>query len=308
MQSIRTDLAMEAMEAFEGAGNGPLPGVAVSRWSEGGVDVTEVAVTENGAAQALGKPKGTYLTLFAPPLRERDPDIRLAVSALLSEEIERLLPEDRGTVLVVGLGNRAITPDALGPLAIDRTLATRHLLKGPYGRENLNSVCAVAPGVLGITGVETLELVEGLVERVKPAALICVDSLAARDSARIGTTVQLTDTGIQPGAGVGNRRVPLTRDTLGVPVIGIGMPTVIYAATLARDAIAWLGAEGGQAPGDEELAAMERSLLGAEVGEMIVTPREVDALVQDAAGIIASAVNRALQPGLSEEELLALMD
>ena len=308
MQSIRTDLAMEAMEAFEGAGNEPLPGVSVSRWSEGGVDVTEVAVTENGAAQTLGKPKGTYLTLFTPLLRERDPDARLAVSVLLSEEIERLLPQDRDTVLVIGLGNRSITPDALGPLAIDRTLATRHLLRGPYARQDLKSVCAVAPGVLGITGVETLELVEGLVERIRPAALICVDSLAARDSARIGATVQLTDTGIQPGAGVGNRRVPLTRDTLGVPVIGIGMPTVIYAATLARDAIAWLGAEGGQMPGDEDLAAMERSLLGAEVGEMIVTPREVDALVQDAAGIIASAVNRALQPGLSDEELLALMD
>ena len=160
----------------------------------------------------------------------------------------------------------------------------------------------------GMNPSETMELVEGLVERVKPSALICVDSLAARDSARVGTTIQLTDAGIQPGAGVGNHRVPLTRDSLGVPVIGIGMPTVIYAATLARDAIAWLGTEGGEDPDDEELEAMERSLLGADVGEMIVTPREVDALVQDAAGIIASAVNRALQPGLSEEELLAMMD
>ncbi len=305
MKPIRTDLAMESLDC---AAAGELPGVAVSRWNEGGVEVTSVEITENAAAQALGKPRGSYLTLSAPLLRERDPDARLAVSSLLSEELARLLPEDRGTVLVVGLGNRAITPDALGPMAIDRTLATRHMLRGPFARSSLNSVCAVAPGVLGVTGVETLELVEGLVDRVRPSALVCVDSLAARDSARIGTTLQLSDAGIQPGAGVGNRRVPLTRDSLGVPVIAIGMPTVVYAATLARDAFAWLGAEQGDEPSEEELSHMEKALLGAEVGEMIVTPREVDSMVQDAAGIIASAVNRALQPGLSEAEILAMMD
>ena len=304
MTAIRTDLAVEAF----GDGAGALPGVSVGRWSENGVEVTEVTVSDNAAAQALGKPKGRYLTLTAPLLRERDADARLAVSGMLAEELARLLPEERGTVLVVGLGNRAITPDALGPMAVDRTLATRHMLSGPYARSNLNSVCAVAPGVLGITGVETMELVEGLVEKVRPSCLICVDSLAARDSSRIGSTVQLTDTGIQPGAGVGNRRVPLTAQTLGLPVIGIGMPTVIYAATLARDAFEWLARENGEDADEEALAHMESALLGADVGELIVTPREVDSLVQDAAGMIASAVNRALQPELSDEEILAMMD
>ena len=306
MGTIRTDLAMEA---FEGAERDAIPGVTVSRWNADGVDITEVTVDDNAAADALGKPRGTYLTLEAPLLRERDPDIRLAVSALLSEELGRLVPEHApgDTVLVVGLGNRGVTPDSLGPAAIDRTLATRHLRAGS-GR-GLNSVCAIAPGVLGITGIETQELVEGLVERLRPACLICVDSLAARAAARVGATIQLSDAGIQPGAGVGNRRVPLTQSRLGVPVISIGMPTVIYAATLARDAFAWLSLRDGDVePHEDALADMEKALLRGDVGEMIVTPREIDAMVQDAAGIIASAINRALQPGLSDAALAAMMD
>jgi spore protease len=304
----RTDLAMEC---FENADGGAIPGAQVSHWESGGIEITEVLVTDNEASQLLDKPKGAYLTLECPLLLERDPDARLAMAALLAEEIGRMLPDGdvSAPVLVVGLGNRSITPDALGPGVVDRTLVTRHMLGAPWAQSGMNSVCAVAPGVLGITGIESMELVEALVKAISPRAILCVDSLAARDSHRIGCTIQLTDTGIQPGAGVGNHRKPLTRESVGVPVISVGMPTVVYAATLARDAFAWLSNQtGDEDDHDAALADMEKTLLSADIGEMIVTPREIDSIVQDAAGIIASGINRALQPALSDAEIAAMMD
>ena len=308
MPITRTDLAMEC---FENADGGAIPGAQVSHWESGGIEITEVLVTDNEAAQLLDKPKGTYLTLECPLLLERDPDARLAMAALLAEEIDRMLPngDDSAPVLVVGLGNRSITPDALGPGVVDRTLVTRHMLGAPWAQSGMNSVCAVAPGVLGITGIESMELVEALVKAIGPRAILCVDSIAARDSRRIGCTIQLTDTGIQPGAGVGNHRKPLTRESVGVPVVSVGMPTVVYAATLARDAFAWLAdCQGDGKDHEDALQDMEQTLLGAEIGEMIVTPREIDAIIQDASGIIASAVNRALQPTLSDAEIAAMMN
>ena len=308
MPANRTDLAMES---FENADEGAMSGVRVSRWETDGIELTEVLITDNEAAQMLDKPKGSYLTLECRLLLERDPDARLAMASLLAEEIDRLLPGDDGQkpVLVVGLGNRSITPDSLGPGVVDRTLVTRHILGTPCAGGDMNSVCAIAPGVLGVTGIESMELVEAVVRAVKPRAVLCVDSLAAKDSRRIGCTIQLTDTGIQPGGGVGNHRKPLTRDSVGTPVVSVGMPTVVYAATLARDAFAWLSdQQGDDDPHEAALADMEKALLGAEIGEMIVTPREIDSIVQDAAGIIASGINRALQPSLSDAEIAAMMD
>lgn len=308
MIETRTDLAMEAFENTDG---GPLPGVRVSHWEQDGIQITEVVVTDNEAARQLGKPKGTYLTLESNLLKERDPDARLAMAAMLGEEIGRVLPRGDGSapVLVVGLGNRAITPDSLGPGVVDRTLVTRHMLGGPLKGNPMESVCAIAPGVLGVTGIESMELVEAVVNKVKPRAILCVDSLAARDSRRIGSAIQLTDTGIQPGAGVGNHRKPLTEQSVGTPVIAVGMPTVIYAATLAKDAFAWLNAQTGNDDAHEAaLEDMEKSLLEGELGDMIVTPREIDSIIQDAAGIIASGINRALQPRLSDAEIAAMMD
>ena len=308
MPITRTDLAMECFDSTDG---GAIPGTQVSHWESGGIEITEVLVTDNEAAQLLDKPKGAYLTLECPLLLERDPDARLAMAALLAEEIDRILPGGDGEspVLVVGLGNRSITPDALGPGVVDRTLVTRHMLGAPWAQSGMNSVCAIAPGVLGITGIESMELVEALVKAIAPRAILCVDSLAARDSRRIGCTIQLTDTCIQPGAGVGNHRRPLTRQSVGVPVISVGMPTVVYAATLARDAFAWLAGEDGDGePHEAALEDMEKTLLGADIGEMIVTPREIDAIIQDASGIIALAINRALQPTLSDAEIAAMMN
>lgn len=308
MNSYRTDLAVEA---FDGQGQSTLPGVDVNRWEEGGIMLTEVIVANDEAADLLCKPVGRYLTMECGSLRRRDSEARAAMESLLAEELGRMLPETDGDAcaMVVGLGNRQITPDALGPAVIERTLVTRHLSDQRSRLPGLRSVAAISPGVMGVTGIETMEAVARLAELVQPSVMICIDSLAARDSARVGSTIQLTDTGIQPGAGVGNHRRPLVQETVGAPVIAIGMPTVIHAATLARDAFEWLNRQNGEALADAKaLNDMEQALLNADAGDMIVTPREIDALIQDAAGIIAVAINRALQPDLSGPEIAALMD
>ena len=302
MRQLRTDLAMESF----GHGGEGMPGVHVNHWEEMGVSLTEVVVETEEASRALGKAVGVYMTLECPAIRQRDLDARLAMANLLGEEIARMLPgEGEAPVLVIGLGNRRITPDSLGPQTIDRTLVTRHMFEQlpGFADERMRSVCALAPGVLGVTGIETMEMIEALVAKVRPRAILCVDSLAARAAGRIGTAIQLTDTGIQPGSGVGNHRRSLTRETLGVPVIAVGMPTVIYAATLTRDAMETLSLD----TAEDDLDRVEQELLTGAQGEMVVTPREIDEIISDTAGVIATAVNRALQPDLSQEEIMAMM-
>ena len=304
MPSVRTDLAMENLNE-----NTSCPGVDVHRWEENDIQLSEVLIKTEEAARQLGKPCGSYITLECRLLCEHDPHARIAMANLLSEELGRMLEVRKSDpVLVVGLGNRDVTPDALGPAVVGKTLVTRHMLQSPWAQDGLRSVCAVAPGVLGVTGVETMEMVEGLVRRLSPGTVICIDSLAARDSGRIGCTVQISDTGIQPGSGVGNHRKPLTKETLGVDVIAVGVPTVIYAATLARDAFALLSGDREQAEHEQALSAMEHELRHTELGSLIVTPRDIDAIVKNCAGMIACGVNRALQPGLTDAEILEMMD
>ena len=303
MPSVRTDLAMENLGE-----NASCPGVDVHRWEENDIQLSEVLIRTDEAARQLGKPCGSYLTLECRMLSEHDPHARAAVANLLAGELSRMLESSKNApVLVVGLGNRDVTPDALGPCVVGKTLVTRHM-QNHFSQNGLRSVCAVAPGVLGVTGVETMEMVEGLVKKLSPCCVICVDSLAARDSGRIGCTVQISNTGIQPGSGVGNHRKPLTKDTLGVEVIAVGVPTVIYAATLARDAFALLSGDREQDSHEEALQAMEHELRRTELGNLIVTPRDIDAIVKNCAGMIASGINRALQPGLTEAEILEMMD
>lgn len=303
MRQIRTDLAMEASKA---AGN--VPGVSVSRWEESGITVTEVKVETHDAARAIGKREGTYLTLECEGVRKRDPAAREALQNILGEEIARLLPPDEmnAPVMVVGLGNRMVTPDALGPKTVDGLLITRHLFSEMPDQVNhrLSCVCAIAPGVMGITGIETMETVSSLTQTIHPRCIIAVDSLAARSSARVGTSVQLSDTGVQPGSGVGNHRRALDKETLGVPVIAIGMPTVVYAVTIARDALSML-AEGET--DEEALDAVTEQLFENEIGEMIVTPREVDDMIADAAKILSGGINRALHSDLTPEEREGLL-
>ena len=302
MRQVRTDMALEASQAA-----GSIPGVHVSQWEEESVSITEVRVETEEAAQRLGKSVGTYLTLECEGVRRRDPAAREEVQNVLGEEIARLLPPDEqgAPVLVVGLGNRRVTPDSLGPKTVDGTLVTRHLLRELPDKvdERLNPVCAIAPGVMGATGLETMETVGALVKEIHPRCLIVIDSLAARASSRVGVSIQLSDTGIQPGSGVGNHRRALNELELGVRVIALGMPTVVYAVTIARDALEILG-EGETNPA--ALDEVTKSLFENEIGEMIVTPREVDDMIDDAAQMLAGGINRALQTALSPEEIAGL--
>ena len=297
----RTDLAMENLNP-----DFSFPGVEVHRWEESDIQLSEVIIRTEGAARQLEKPCGIYLTLECHLLREHDPDARIAMSTLLGEELARMLsPGGDAPVLVVGLGNRSVTPDSLGPAVIDKTLVTRHVMNSTFAAGHMKSVCAIAPGVLGITGIETVEMVESIVRNIQPRAIICIDALAARDSDRIGCTIQISNTGIQPGSGVGNHRKPLTKASLGIDVIAVGVPTVIYAATLARDAFALLS---GDEKHEDALGAMERDLLETNLGNLIVTPRDIDAIIKNCATLIAGGINRALQPELTEAEIAQMMD
>lgn len=310
-KQIRTDLAMEAVNAGRQT---PKNGVKLNQWSAGGVEITEVHIDAGLGAETLGKAPGHYITLECPGLQRQEIEARRRVSDLLGQQLARLMSDktDRAQpVLVIGLGNRRITPDALGSKVVDQTLVTRHLFSTMPDKldERMRSVCALAPGVLGVSGLETFEVVKSLTSELKPCCVLCIDSLAARSTQRVGTAVQLTDTGIQPGSGVGNHRRALNRETLGVPVLALGIPMVVYAATIARDALEFLS-EGMQRDEqmDEALDELADQLSGNAVGDMIVTPREVDSLIDQAAWILARGINRALHPALSDEEIQTMME
>ena len=300
MRTRWTDLAMESRGA-QPEQTQTLPG---------GIERTVVTIRDAQTAKALGRPVGVYVTLSCPQRMSIELGTRRALSEALGQAIAGMLPGACRTVLVAGLGNRTVTPDALGPRTVERVLVTRHM-DGCLPQdvsERLRSVCAAAPGVLGVTGIETAEVLRGMVAHVRPDAVIVVDALAARSSQRICSTIQVADTGITPGSGVGNHRKALTRETLGIPVIAVGVPMVVYASTIARDAMGYLGAADGASEADEErLASCVEQVVSKRLGDLIVTPREVDALVERMAGIVAEGINLALHPGLTQSEIAQLM-
>lgn len=283
---IRTDLAIEAAERLAEAA----PGVSREAEEADGMRLTRIVIRDEQGARALGRPRGTYLTAELPPLSDNDEEMEEKAKCL-GGQLRRLLPA-KGTVLVVGLGNRAITPDALGPQAAGMVMATRHI-EGEFARsaglDDLRPAAVLIPGVLGQTGVESVEIVRGVCGVVRPSAVIVIDALAARSVARLGCTVQLCDTGIAPGSGVGNHRAQLDRDTLGVPVIGMGVPTVVDARTIALELT-----------GREE-AAEEVTPRGAA---MMVTSREIDLIIDRASRLVAMTINAALQPAYSPLSLI----
>ena len=300
MKTKWTELAMEAgaRENFE------------TERMAGGVERTVVEIRDGMTAAQLGRPIGRYVTLSCPQQMSIELSMRRALSQALARTITDMLPKRCRTVLVTGLGNRSVTPDALGPRTVERVLVTRHMdgCLPEDVEKRLSSVCAAAPGVLGVTGIETAEVLSGMVRHVKPDAVIAVDALAARDSRRICATIQVADTGITPGSGVGNHQKALTRETLGVPVIAVGVPMVVYASTIARDAVEILGeADGASQAEEEKLMACVERVVSEQLGDLIVTPREVDALVERMAGIVAEGINLALHPGLDEAEIAQLM-
>ncbi len=286
--NCRTDLAVEAAADAEKLGETDL---RQTEETADGLHISRLRILSARAANALGKPVGQYITASLPPLS--DDETRLAAhAALVAKELAALLPP-AGTVLVVGLGNRAVTPDTLGPLAADMVLATRHI-RGEFARAagltDLRPTAVLAPGVLGQTGTESSEIVRGVCREVQPAAVVVVDALAARSVERLGCTVQLCDTGIAPGAGVGNNRRPLNRAMLGVPVVGMGVPTVVDALTLVQEYI-------GASPLPDR---------PADRPPMMVTPREIDLVIRRAARFVALAVNGALQPAYSPADLISV--
>ena len=292
----RTDLALEAQELWRaGAGSAALPGVRTEQREVLGCGVTTVTVTENEAARALGKPKGTYVTLDLRPVRERAEDALARAAGAVGTELRALLPSGGAeTALVAGLGNRAMTPDAIGPLAAEHVLVTRHLLR-ERAFAGLRSVSVLVPGVLGRTGMEAAETLRGAVRTVRPGAVIAVDALASRSLDRVCTTVQLSDAGIVPGSGVGNRRKALDYAALGVPVIAVGVPTVVDAATLALDILEEAGA-----------ALSDPGALRGRGADVMVTPRDIDAQVRELARIVGYGIDLALQP-LDFDALCALL-
>lgn len=300
MRAKWTDLAMEAR------GSVPVSDVRLIS----GIERTVVRIEDEQTARELGRPRGTYVTLSCPQTMTIELSMREALSWELAQAIRQMLPEHARTVLVTGLGNRSVTPDALGPRTVERVLVTRHMdgcLPDDVSAR-MASVCAAAPGVLGVTGLETAEVLRGMAEHVHPDAVIAVDALAARSSARICSTIQIADTGISPGSGVGNHQKALTRETLGAPVIAVGVPMVVYASTIASDAMSDMIREDGGTEADEEkIAACVERVVSERLGDLIVTPREVDALVERMAGILAEGINLALHPGLSREEIEQLM-
>ena len=287
----RTDLAMERTIHPGGIGEG----VTVQTQSEGEAEITWVRIHTPTAAKRLGKAEGTYWTMTHPEMPYLTPEERIDVARQVAQTLRLMLPP-KGTVLVLGLGNRRMTADALGDRVVSGILVTRHLQENT----DLRSVCAVSPGVLGVTGVETAELVRGLVERLKPAAVLAVDALAAMETSHIATTVQLTDTGIMPGSGVGNHRLGITADVLQVPVIAMGIPMVVYASTIVRDALQNIISS---EKNEEEAHELASQLIRQSQSDLVVTPRNIDELVAGLADMLALAVNSALQPAYSIDEL-----
>ena len=299
MDQRRTDLAVEAAQLWrERGGVGALPGVESRESKREGYPVTTVKILDCRGEQALGKPAGTYVTLTLEGLARRENDAFGRAARAVAAELTPLLKLSKGSpVLVVGLGNRSITPDDIGPKAADHTMVTRHLVEQvPEHFGSFRPVAALAAGVLGTTGVESGELVRAVTEKIRPSCVIAVDALASRSLSRVCTTVQLADTGIVPGSGVGNHRFALNRETLGVPVVAVGVPTVVDAATLAADLLAEAGRD------DLDPAALR----GAGEG-LFVTPRDIDAQVADLSKVIGFGLNLALQPHLSLEDVELLL-
>ena len=291
----RTDLAVEERELL----GEDIKGAEYSEEDRGGLHIERLRITAERAAQLLKKPMGTYITAQLPPLTDniRDTDERVGI---LAGEIGRLLPVN-GLVLVAGLGNVEITPDALGPKAASKILATRHItgeVARSTGLDRLRAVAVLNTGVTGQTGIETGELLLGVIRSIRPSAIIVIDALASRRLERLGCTVQISDTGISPGAGVGNRRLRIDAQTMGVPVVGVGVPTVVDALTLAFDLLDI----------DDKRMGMELSRAVSPQGRtMVVTPKEIDLLINRASHLISLSVNMALQSGIDTDDLLDLL-
>lgn len=292
----RTDLAMEAREIWqEGKERAQeIPGVKSEEYDREGFHITKVTILDENGERELKKPKGTYVTVDLSGFLKKEEDAFGRAIRALAEEIKGMASQyQTGSALIAGLGNRNITPDAIGPETIDNVVVTRHLvsqLPDQFGK--LKQVAALSPGVLGITGMETGEIIKGVVEKVGPTVIVVIDALASRRISRLCTTIQIADTGIVPGSGVGNVRFAINRDTLGVPVIALGVPTVVDAATLAADVAENAGVTGFD---------FEQLTKGG--GDLIVTPKDIDRNISDIAKVIGYGINLAMNESMTVEDV-----
>lgn len=315
---VRTDLAVEEQERFPGDG-GEVSGVSLRKWRESNSDIrmTEVKILDERGARTMGKPVGTYLTLEADALAKKDEgyheEVSRELAGYLRKLIDQMTEKERETkILAVGLGNGQVTPDALGPKVLRNLQVTRHL-NAEYGTEfckehGLPVLSGIVPGVMAQTGMETAEILSGIVRETKPDLLIAVDALAARSIRRLGTTIQLTDTGIHPGSGVGNHRHSLTKESLGVPVLAVGVPTVVSAAAIVYDTVDTMTqtlkknwATAGLARYMEDLEPEEqylliRELLTPEFGNLYVTPPDIDETIGILSFTISEGIHGAIFP------------
>ncbi|MCL2855125.1 MAG: GPR endopeptidase [Defluviitaleaceae bacterium] len=327
MQNIYTDLAMEMAEGLD---TDNLTGIEMDVVEQDSTKITTIHVVDEQGANTLGKPMGSYITIESPEIKQNNFTAHEEIMGILVRQLALLRDglgiDDNGTVLVIGLGNRDVTPDALGPKVVEGVLVTRHIM-GTLPEEllgGLRPISALAPGVMGMTGIETAEVVKGLVGNVCPQLVIAIDALAARSINRINQTIQLTDTGISPGAGVGNRRAALDEATLGVPVIAIGVPTVVDAATFVNDTLdIFLAGMAEEAPEhlrdgaeffrmltqleEQDKYAVIRNSLEPAVGNMFVTPKEIGEVVKWLAGIIANGINIAMHKGIDMDDINRFM-
>lgn len=313
---IRTDLALEVQESFPGDG-GEIKGVSLREWHHRSshIKLTEVSIMNEQGAKAMGKPVGTYLTLDVPQMTDQDDGYHKEVSLELSKQLSSLFEKlsEKGCkaeILVVGLGNMQVTPDSLGPRVVENLQMTRHLQE-EYGKEfmeekKLPVLSGIVPGVMAQTGMETAEIIKGIVEETKPDIVLAIDALAARSVRRLTTTIQLTDTGIHPGSGVGNHRSSLTKETLGVPVVALGVPMVVGAAAIVHDTVESMidvlsvkdsTAEYGkyiEKLDPESQYQLIRELLEPEFGPLYVTPQDIDERVRQLSFTISEAIHKAL--------------
>jgi len=326
-RGVRTDLALEVHEKNreEQKRSGQVKtspygeGVEVTEDRNADIHVTRVRITSPEGEKSIGKPMGNYITLDIPRLKENDRDLYENTCRAVAYELRRLINlGDRDTVLVVGLGNWNITPDALGPKVASYLMVTRHLHE--YLPEQVDDgvrpVCSIAPGVLGLTGIETSDIVKGVAERVKPSLVIAIDALASRKMNRLNTTIQIADTGISPGSGVGNKRAELSQKTMGVPVIAIGVPTVVDAATMANDTIELVIDSLMAQPGagndfyrmlknlnENDKYSLIKEVLEPYGGNLVVTPKEMDEVIERVSKVVANGINLALHKNIGFDDI-----
>lgn len=319
MYQIRTDLAVENRELYKQVSNQDARGVDIEKEEKGSYTVTRIKVLNNEGSESLHKPIGTYITIDVPGLNKSDEDLKDEISQVVAKEIKGLgKNKEDSKILIVGLGNWNITPDALGPKVVERVLVTRQFFVN-YNKEideTVANVAALSPGVMGITGIETGEIIKGVVEKVKPDLVIAVDALASRKMDRVSTTIQISDTGINPGAGVGNNRMEFNEKTMGVPVIAIGIPTVVDAATIVNDTLdliieslkteAKVGSEFynllSQVSSDEKYSLIQE-VLNPYMKNVVVTTTDIDTLIDDLSIIVANGLNMALHPGIDLKDV-----